>query len=217
MKITGMTIAACVAALGCSAAMAQAVGGPNGPQNPPSPPTVTGAPAHADEPTAATPGASASGAAAGVSRTATQDFITQSAYANQAEIEAARSALAHSDSADIKQFARRMIADHSKANGELKQIAAHEGFSAPTGLAPADEQALARLQVRHGAAFDVAYARSQQLDHMQVVADFKRAEQNHELEPAIRRFARMTLPTLQDHLRMANRLLAAHPLANHAG
>ena len=58
MKITGMTIAACVAALGCSAAMAQAVGGPNGPQNPPSPPTVTGAPAHADEPTAATPGAS---------------------------------------------------------------------------------------------------------------------------------------------------------------
>jgi putative membrane protein len=212
-----MTITACAAALGCGATLAQAVGGPNGPQNPPSPPAVTGAPAHADEPTAATPGTSASGAPTGVSRIDTQDFITQIAYANQAEIEAARYALAHSDSTDIKRFARRMIADHSKANGELKQIAAREGFSAPTGLAPSDEQALARLQVRRGAAFDVAYARSQQLDHMQVAAEFKRAEQNHELSPAIRRFARMTLPTLEDHLQMANRLLAAHPLANHSG
>ncbi|HEX4024052.1 MAG TPA: DUF4142 domain-containing protein [Steroidobacteraceae bacterium] len=207
-------IAACIAALGCSAALAQPTGGPNGPQNAPSPPSVTGAPSNADEPSAATPGSTAAGVPAGVNRSDTQRFITDTTYANQAEIANARYALAHSESADVKQFARQMITDHTKANGELKRIAAHDGYSAPTGLQSGDREAMARLELERGAAFDASYAQSQAQDHTEVVAQFKRAEQDSRLDPAVRRFAQMTLPTLEDHLQMANQLVASHAQGN---
>ncbi|MGH8140989.1 MAG: DUF4142 domain-containing protein [Steroidobacteraceae bacterium] len=205
-----LILTGCIAALGCTAASAQALGGPNGPQNAPSPPSVTGATGHTDEPTAATPGTSAARVRGGIDRQVSQAFITRTANAGQVEIDTARYALAHSNSADIKQFARRMIADHTKANGELKQIAAHDGYSAPTGLDTADQEALAQLEFKHGAAFEAAYASSQDRAHMEVVAQFKRAEQDHRLDPAVRRFAQMTLPVLEDHLQMANQLVASH-------
>jgi len=61
-----------------------------------------------------------------------------------------------------------------------------------------------RLERDHGAAFDAAYASSQDSNHTGVVAQFKRAEQDRRLDPAV----------LEDHLQMANQLVASHAHGN---
>jgi len=51
-----------------------------------------------------------------------------------------------------------------------------------------------------------------------MIADHSKAngaEQNLQLDPAVRRFAQMTLPVLQDHLQMANRLVASPAQGQH--
>jgi len=58
-----------------------------------------------------------------------------------------------------------------------------------------------------GAAFDAAYTKDMVQDHAQDVADFKREAQSGQ-DPALKAFARKTLPVLQQHLQMAQSVTA---------
>lgn len=201
--VTAGVIAACIAALGCGAVWAQSTAS-----------TPRGSSANdAAAPSAATPGLEA-GAPAGVSRTRTQQFIDEAGYANRAEIAEANYAIAHTNSDLVKQFAQKMIADHTKANDQLTMIAMAQGYTTPLGVSHEDRASMARLELDHGRQFNAAYSRAQANDHREVVAMFKRAEQDPRIAPAVRNFARMTLPVLEDHLRMANQLVASQAAGN---
>ena len=67
-----------------------------------------------------------------------------------------------------------MVDDHSKANDQLKQLAAQKGVSLPTIAGregPGDQgSSLSKLQ---GAAFDKAYMKDMVADHKKDVAEFK--------------------------------------------
>lgn len=54
---------------------------------------------------------------------ADKEFATKAAQAGIAEVAEARLALKNSTRPDIQNFARRMIADHTKAGDQLKTIA----------------------------------------------------------------------------------------------
>ncbi len=213
--ITAGAIALCTAALGCGAVMAQ----PTGATNPASPDSAT-APSNAATsnnaaaPSAATPGLGRGGVNPGVSRTDTQTFINEAAYANLAEMAAARYAIAHSRSPLVKQFAQKMLHDHTKANDQLTTIAMAQGYTTPLGVSRQDRADLSRIEQRHGQPFNAAYSRSQEHAHQQVVALFKRAEQDPRIAPAVRNFAGMSLPMLQDHLNMSNQLVASEAGGN---
>ena len=51
------------------------------------------------------------------------DFVDDASAKGMAEIEGATIALTKASSADVKQFAQKMIDDHEKANKELSAIA----------------------------------------------------------------------------------------------
>lgn len=197
-------VALSVAALGCSAVFAQSAAE----ANPGAVPRNTGAAPAAAEPSAATPGTAGNEDTGRLDRAATQSFITDAADANLAEIAEGRYALEHSRSPEVKQFAQKMIQDHTTANDQLTKIAMAHGYGVPVAPSRHDEAALQRLGQAHGKRFNAEYSTAQTSDHREVISMFRRAAQDPRIAPQVRQFAQQTLPVLQDHLRMANQLVA---------
>ena len=64
--------------------------------------------------------------------------------------------------------------DHSKANDELKGLAARKNVTLPTSLDPQDQATMDRLSKLNGPAFDRAYMRDMVVDHKKDIADFRK-------------------------------------------
>jgi len=126
-----------------------------------------------------------------------------------AEVELGRLATEKASSNDVKMFGQRMVDDHSKANDELKMLAQSKSITLPAAADAKHKATHDRLAKLSGAAFDRAYAQAMLADHRQAVASFKKESQSGN-DPDLKAFATKTLPTLQDHLKMAEDI-------NHAG
>jgi putative membrane protein len=144
--------------------------------------------------------------AAGVS-SADQQFAKQAASGGMAEIQAAQLAQQRSASPQVRQFASRMISDHTDANNELQQIAQQESIDLPSAPDSRDAGAVKRLSGMNGSEFDQSYAQEELRDHQQVVALFRK-EATSGSDQALKEFAQKTLPTLQQHLQLAQGLNA---------
>src|SRR4030095_7361919 len=59
-------------------------------------------------------------------------FMRKAAKAGMMEVALGRVAMQNGQSDDVKSFGKRMVADHSKANDELKSIAAKKGVKLPS-------------------------------------------------------------------------------------
>jgi putative membrane protein len=69
----------------------------------------------------------------------TQDFVTLAAQSDMLEIEASKLALSKADSAKTKQFAEKMIKDHTATSTELKALVTSNKM--PASLPPALDKA----------------------------------------------------------------------------
>ncbi|MFL6664561.1 MAG: DUF4142 domain-containing protein, partial [Rhizobacter sp.] len=76
---------------------------------------------------------SSSGKAGGSLTGADRKFATQAASDGLAEVALGNLAQQKASSEQVKQFASRMVQDHTNANNELMQIASTKGVDAPTG------------------------------------------------------------------------------------
>jgi putative membrane protein len=131
-----------------------------------------------------------------------QVFAHKAAAGGMAEVEMGQLASKNAESPDVKQFGERMVTDHSKANDELKQLAEKQQITLPTTLDPKHKALHDRLAKLNGAAFDKAYMSAMVKDHQEDVAAFQReskAGKNDELKA----WASKTLPTLEEHLKLA--------------
>jgi putative membrane protein len=104
--------------------------------------------------------------------------------------------------ADVKQFADRMVIDHGKANDELKQWAQEKKATLPAATDAKRKATRDRLAKLSGDAFDKAYMRDIVMDHQHDVAAFKREAESGK-DANLKAWAAKTLPTLQDHLKVA--------------
>src|SRR3954467_4588964 len=102
----------------------------------------------------------------------------------------------------VKQFGGGMVTDHSKANDELKQWSSQKNVTLPTKLDPKHQATRDRLAKLSGAAFDREYMREMVMDHQHDVAAFTRESKTGK-DADLKAWAGKTLPTLQDHLKMA--------------
>lgn len=129
-------------------------------------------------------------------------FFEKAAEGGMAEVKLGQLATQKAQSPQVKQFAQRMIDDHSRANDELKQIAEKKQMTMPTAIETKDQALYSKLSKLNGQDFDKQYMQAMAKDHDQVVADFrKEASQGQDEE--LRQFASKTLPTLEQHDRMA--------------
>jgi putative membrane protein len=134
-----------------------------------------------------------------------KDFMTEAAAGGMAEVELGKLASTKAQNADVKKFAQMMVADHTKANTELKTLAGGKGATLPTELDAAHKSTMTELQGLSGAAFDKAYIAGQLADHEKTVKLFQTEAQSG-TDADIKAFATKNLPTLQSHLEMVRNL-----------
>jgi putative membrane protein len=133
---------------------------------------------------------------------ADKSFVEKAAIGSMAEVQMGKLAQQKAGSDQVKQFGTRMVDDHSKANDDLKQVASHKGITLPSDLDAKHKNKMAKLEKLSGAQFDRAYMDDMVADHKEDVAEFeKQAKSGHDAD--IKGFASKTLPTLQEHLSLA--------------
>lgn len=129
-------------------------------------------------------------------------FAMDAAKGGLMEVAMGKVAADHATNPDVKAFGQRMVTDHSKANDELKAIASQKGLTLPAKLDAADQAKIDRMSKMSGAAFDKAYMDDMVQDHKKDVAEFRK-EASGGKDADIKGFAGKTLPTLEEHLKMA--------------
>ena len=131
-----------------------------------------------------------------------REFAAKAAQGGMAEIALGRLAAEKASSSDVKQFGLRMVEDHGKASDELKAIAQRKSLELPTDMRDGHKQLRDRLAALSGDEFDRQYIQAMVKEHREDVDLFRRqADQGKDAD--LKQFAASTLPTLQDHLKMA--------------
>lgn len=139
--------------------------------------------------------------------TADAPFIGAAAMDGMAEIEHGRLAAQNASSAEVKRFAQRMIDDHSKAAGGLKELASRKEVALETELDDQHQAMQDQLAKLKGAAFDKAYMGHMVKAHLQAVAQFQQ-EAKAGQDADVKAWAAKMLPMLQEHVKLASAINA---------
>lgn len=126
-------------------------------------------------------------------------FVMKAAVGGMTEVEMGKLAQQNGMSDRVKAFGAAMVADHSKANDELKSYASMHGMTLPATL-PADKQKdVDMMKKMMGKSFDMHYVGMMVDDHKKTVDMFKTAASGAD-DADLKAWAGKTLPTLQMHL-----------------
>lgn len=134
------------------------------------------------------------------------EFAKMASMGNAAEIKTARLALERSNNPEVKKFAKMIIKDHTKAGKELQKIAMRHDMSQPNALNEEQMEEYNKLQAATGADFDKMYIEHAGLEDHQKMIELFQNEADNGKDPALKAFAMKTLPTLKEHLQMAQKL-----------
>jgi putative membrane protein len=140
-------------------------------------------------------------------RTGGQDattFLTKAAQDGMTEVQLGKLAQKSAQNKEVRSFGEHMAKDHGKANDELKSIAKTKNFDPPKELDAEHEAVISKLSSKSGADFDAAYMDEMVKAHGKAIALFKDAQKSSDADIAA--FAKKTLPTLQEHKKMADSL-----------
>jgi putative membrane protein len=131
-----------------------------------------------------------------------RSFLVNAAQSNLAEIATGRLALRESDNAQVRAFARRMIADHTAAQAKLRDIARAWNTRVPSRPSPTQRRDAARLEALEGRAFDRTYLRRQITAHRQTLGVCL-VEIDGGRVSDLRTYAANTAPVVRSHLSQA--------------
>jgi len=134
---------------------------------------------------------------------ADQAFLRHAAEIDLSEIDLAQLAQQNATTDQVKQFAQRMITDHTSNLQTLKDLAARTDVTLPDQLSTSNTALYARLTKVSGTDFDHAYINAMVDGHTKAVALFKKESQTA-ADSGVRNYASETLPVLQEHLRLAH-------------
>jgi putative membrane protein len=139
-----------------------------------------------------------SNAASSLTTPSPDTFMEDAAQGGMAEVELGKLASSKAQNPEVKKFGAMMVADHTKANAELKAIAAKKNFQLPTDLGShkSDLDSMSKLS---GAEFDQEYVDNMVDDHEDDVAAFQKMADSG-TDPELKAFATKCLPVLKKHL-----------------
>lgn len=136
------------------------------------------------------------------SASAASHFAMEAADGGMAEVALGKLAASHGSNDAVKQFGQRMVEDHGKAGDELKSLAQQKGWNLPSQPSAKHQATEKKLEKLQGEAFDRAYMSDMLKDHRHDVAAFEK-EANSGKDPELKAWAAKTLPTLKEHLKLA--------------
>lgn len=118
------------------------------------------------------------------------------------EIQLGQLALQKASNAQVKQFAQRMIDDHTQINANVTTLAQQKKVTLPTDLSAEQKEIVNTISGFSGADFDKAYMDRNVLTHAEDVSKTT-IESQRGSDADIMGLAAQTLPTLQAHLQSA--------------
>ncbi|MDR5826137.1 DUF4142 domain-containing protein [Caballeronia sp. LZ043] len=132
-------------------------------------------------------------------------FVQAASQSSSTEIDTAKLATNQSQDKDVKNFAHHMMMDHTKLTVQLKMAAPH-GVTVPKDNS--DETVISALKPLRGKEFDAMYIKKVGLEgHQQAVEAFQKEAQEGQ-NADLKKAAQKALPTIQEHLKMAQQLAA---------
>ena len=163
------------------------------------------------DPTAKDAGGVASQTPTGEFTAETREYVQRAAMGDLYEIEASKVALARSQSADVKEFAQRMVDAHMKSSDELKArlVRAGQIVELPTMLDAEHQKMLDDLKAASPRTFDARYAAGQKEAHDQALMLHRDYAMRGPVAD-LKAFAADIVPKIEMHVQMAAELQSDH-------
>ena len=156
----------------------------------------------AGAPTTSAPTTSAQARTLAVADTA---FVREASAGNLLEVRLGTLAAQKTSNVAVKQFADRMVTDHTVMGNQWAALVANDRLPVNVGLDAAQQQSVTRLESLPVAEFDRAYMNTMVQDHQQDVATFQRLGLTAQ-SADVRQLATSGLATIQQHLSMAQQV-----------
>lgn len=128
-----------------------------------------------------------------------KDFFETAASSNRFEIESSKLALKRATEPALKDYAKKMVADHEKAGRDLQKLAEQKGVALPDQLLRRHQMMLEGLREEDdGNDFDDEYRDKMITSHKEAVSLFDEAAKKSP-DKDVKAFAAKMLPKLQEH------------------
>lgn len=135
-------------------------------------------------------------------------FVLEARPMGLAEVKMSQLARDYAAHSEVRQFAARMIEDHTDANRRLMQILRKTDIQPPSEPDAEHQEIMDQLYELEGEDFDKEYVRTQVQDHEHHVQLYEREAEKGE-DPEIKEFAKGCVPILQRHLDQVKNLASS--------
>ncbi len=132
-------------------------------------------------------------------------FVRNALQGGMAEVQLGQLTLQKSNNDQVKQFAQRMIDDHTKLGEQMKPVAQQLGVSEPNGVSKKDKATMAKLEALSGPAYDQAYIKDMVKDHKKDLSDFQ-TEASSGQDPTVKDAANQGSKVIAQHLQMIQQI-----------
>ena len=140
---------------------------------------------------------------------ADKHFVRDAIEGGNGEVQLGQLAQQKSASADVKEFGRKMVTDHTRLGEQMKTVAGNVGVTAPSGTSVGGKATAAKLKLLSGDSFDKAYIKTMVKAHRDDLQAFQK-EASSGTSPEIRAAAKKGAGMVQHHLEMAEQIAKNH-------
>lgn len=130
-------------------------------------------------------------------------FVTKAADDGQAEVQTAQLAATKAANADVREFAQKLVTDHTQVNSELMSLASGKGVTIDKD--DGHDRAYNRLNKKSGSEFDQEFVEHMIDEHEKDIKLFEKASTEAK-DSEVRAFASKHLGHLREHLQQAQNL-----------
>ncbi|MBW4026069.1 MAG: DUF4142 domain-containing protein [Acidobacteria bacterium] len=138
-------------------------------------------------------------------------FVKKEIQGGMAQLQLGQLAQQKASSDDVKQYAAKMVQDHTKMSSILNQAAQQLHIKPSDKPDGKDKSLVKKLQTSSGQQFDEMYIEAMIKDHKQALKEFKSEAENGQ-NPSLKQFANQGAQMIQQHLQLAQQLAQAHNL-----
>lgn len=134
-----------------------------------------------------------------------KQFVMKSSEGNLTEVELGKLALQKSQNPDVKQFAQKMIDDHTMLMNKMQPFAEQMGVKPPSKLSAKHQQLETRLKALSGEKFDKEYIKAMVADHHHDLAEFV-AESSKAADPGLKETVTQGTQVIREHTQMIDEI-----------
>ena len=136
---------------------------------------------------------------------ADKTFIKDAGSGGMMEVQLGQMAQEKGKMQEVRDFGKRMVTDHGKANDELKALASKKGVPWPAKLELKHRMMVGKFKKVSAEDFDKKYMKAMVKDHTKDVDEFSKATKWLE-DPELKAWTAKTLPVLEQHHKQAKEL-----------